>query len=138
MQEDEEPAVHDFPALGHLVDEADEELPEAFHGRDTHTLVGGMWRLDLWAERDHVQPCDLVADHGCLQAGVHPGHDRLLPEQALVGRLESRERGRLEVGSPAAVVVLRLELAAAEPGRRIEGADELGESGVVGRSGKAV
>ena len=43
--------------------------------------VGGMWRLDLGPERDHVQPCDLVADHGSLESGVHPGHDRLLPNR---------------------------------------------------------
>src|SRR5580765_3084137 len=97
-----------------------------------------MWRLDLGPERDHVQPGDLVADHGGLEASVHPGHHRLLPEQALVCRLESHECRRTEVGPPTAVVVLRLELAPAEPGRRVEGADELGEGSVVGGTGKAV
>ena len=44
----------------HLVDEGDEQLPEALHGRDADTLVGRMRELDLRPEREHVEaaaPC---------------------------------------------------------------------------------
>ena len=44
-----------------LVDDADEELPEALDRRDAHALVGRMRELDLRPEREHVErprrPC---------------------------------------------------------------------------------
>ena len=78
--------------LRQLVDDADEQPPEALDGRDAHALVGRVRRLDLRAERDHVEPCDLVADDRRLEAGVHGGDDRRLAEQPLVRPLRRCER----------------------------------------------
>jgi hypothetical protein len=39
---------------GELVNDAREQPPEAVDGRDADAFVGGVRRLDLWAERNHV------------------------------------------------------------------------------------
>ena len=73
-----------------------------------------------------------------LEPGVHGGHDRRLAEEALVDGLRRRERRRVEVRPPAAVVELHLEGAAGETGGRVERGDHVGHRGVVGGARQAV
>ena len=51
-----------------LVNDCDEQRPEALHGRNTYALVGGVRELDLRPDREHVErTVDLAADDGCLE-----------------------------------------------------------------------
>ena len=85
------------------------------------------------------RPGTLRPDHRRLEAGVHGGDDRRLPElRARRRRARGGERGRVEVRAPAAVVVLDLERAAGEPGGGVERGDHLGERRVVRRAREAV
>src|SRR5918995_5543692 len=127
-----------LPGLRHLVDEGDEQRPEALDGGDAHALVGRMRELDLGAEREHVEAGHLGPDHGRLEAGVNRGDDRRLAELPLVDHARGRQRGRVELGPPATVVALDLELATAEPRRCVEGRDHLGERRVVRGAREAV
>src|SRR5262245_27295036 len=78
-----------------LVEECDEETPEALHRRDREALGGRVRELDLRAEREHVELLlHSAIDHRALEPGVHRRRDRRLAEEALVDALCGRERGR--------------------------------------------
>ncbi len=97
-----------------------------------------MRRLDLRPEGDHVEPCHLVADDRGLETRVHPGHDGRFAEEALVDVAGGRERGRIEVRPPAAVIVLHLELPSTEASSCAKRADRLRQRRVVRGAGKRV
>src|SRR5262249_39095397 len=87
-----------------LVHERDEQAPVALDGGEAERLAGRVGRADLRAEREHVEPRNLAADHGRLESAVHRPDDRLLAEELLVDRASDREHGRAQVRAPAAVV----------------------------------
>ena len=133
------PRTSYLPGSRQLVDDGDQQLPEALDGRDANTLVGRVRELDLRAEREHVEMAGhLAADDRGLEPGVHRGDDRRLAEEALVHGLRGSERGRVQVRTPARIVVLDLQLAAGEPGDGVERGDHLRQRRVVRGARKAV
>ena len=70
------PHVLLLPRLGQLVDDGDEQLPEALDRRDAHPLVGRVRKLDLRAEREHVQapgtlvPMTAVSSPACTAVTI--------------------------------------------------------------------
>ena len=64
-----------------------DEGVEASDGRDVHAFVGRMGKLDLRAERDHVDTRNFLAEKAAFQAGMNRLDLRIGTEFALVDRL---------------------------------------------------
>src|SRR5262249_36840972 len=113
--------------LREIVEDRAEQLVEPFGARDAQLLAGGMHADDLGADRDHLDPGELLAEHGALEPAVHDPGTRCKAEEALEALLRGREKQRVESWLPRRIGAAYLDLGAAETPERFQLGHELVE-----------